>query len=505
VTEPHYDLLFVEWTEPDDGAFEDPVDRDSWTWGAAAGEPEYSPAPLPAHERRWRHPSELGHDAWVQSEKTASVGRGLLVTSGAIGCILGLAVVWLMVPGPGSPPSADPIVARSDLAASTTAGFAFVTTTAPAATAPATTVAAAPTLPSAPSTVAVEAPPQTEVAAPEPTVSVPPTSATLQLPAEDLPTNTVWLKSDADGSTPAVAVLVGESPYMITTATAVGTVDSVRVMLTSGGVTNAPVVSVDDTFAYLEADESLATYGFANAAIAATGDSLTVLTDAQVVFTLGDETLASVDPQSIAEGTPVVNEDGALVGLCTAASGTIELVSIAGALPDDDAVDDDDDASGSSGPSVTPTSAAPTNAADTLPAVPSTATATTAPPTSTSSASSTTTTSTTTTSVATTTTATPTPNAAWIGIRLGGDKVSPSPLTISAVTAGSPADAAGLVVGEELVAVDGTAVSTVGDVAALVEARSPGDTITVTVASDRAARPLRTQRDVRVVLGEHSL
>jgi hypothetical protein len=223
-------------------------------------------------------------------------------------------------------------------------------------------------------------------------VSAPPTSATLQLPAEDLPTNTVWLKSDADGSTPAVAVLVGDSPYMITTATAVGTVDSVRVMLTSGGVTNAPVVSVDDTFAYLEVDESLATYGFANAAVAAKGDSLTVLTDAQVVFTFGDETLASVDPQSIAEGTPVVNEDGALVGLCTAASGTLELVSIAGALPDDDDAVVDDDASGSSGPPVTPASAAPTNAADTLPAVPSTATATTAPPTSTSSASSTTTT-----------------------------------------------------------------------------------------------------------------
>jgi hypothetical protein len=83
--------------------------------------------------------------------------------------------------------------------------------------------------------------------------------------------------------------------------------------------------------------------------------------------------------------------------------------------------------------------------------------------------------------------------------------VSPSPLTISAVTAGSPPTPQDWSSARNSSPWTARPVSTVGDVAALVEARSPGDTITVTVASDRAARPLRTQRDVRVVLGEHSL
>ena len=44
-----YDLVFVERGEWDE-------------------EPEYPRAPLPAHERQWRHPSEQGATAWSQSE-----------------------------------------------------------------------------------------------------------------------------------------------------------------------------------------------------------------------------------------------------------------------------------------------------------------------------------------------------------------------------------------------------------------------------------------------------
>ena len=41
-----------------------------------------------------------------------------------------------------------------------------------------------------------------------------------------------------------------------------------------------------------------------------------------------------VDPTDVAEGTPVVNEQGALVGLCTVAAGTVQLVPITDALPE---------------------------------------------------------------------------------------------------------------------------------------------------------------------------
>ena len=74
----------------------------------------YGPAPLPAHERAWRHPSEMGQNAWMLTEPPVAIGRGLLVTTGAIGCVLGIAVLWLLVPvGGGLAPSAAPTVTSS--------------------------------------------------------------------------------------------------------------------------------------------------------------------------------------------------------------------------------------------------------------------------------------------------------------------------------------------------------------------------------------------------------
>ena len=76
----------MERSEPDDDAF---------------GEGAYPPAPLPAHERTWRHPSELGKAGWIHSEPPLTIGRGLLVTTGAIGGLLSLAVLWAMLPSAG--------------------------------------------------------------------------------------------------------------------------------------------------------------------------------------------------------------------------------------------------------------------------------------------------------------------------------------------------------------------------------------------------------------------
>ena len=56
------------------------------------------PAPLPAHERAWRHPSEVGERAWVYSEPPLTIGRGLTAATGAIGGLLAMAVLWTMLP-----------------------------------------------------------------------------------------------------------------------------------------------------------------------------------------------------------------------------------------------------------------------------------------------------------------------------------------------------------------------------------------------------------------------
>ena len=61
---------------------------------------EYVPvAPLPPHERSWRHPSELGSAHWAASEPAFEVGRWLAVASGAVGVTLAIAILWVMIPG----------------------------------------------------------------------------------------------------------------------------------------------------------------------------------------------------------------------------------------------------------------------------------------------------------------------------------------------------------------------------------------------------------------------
>ena len=61
-------------------------------------EPEYPRAPLPAHERQWRHPSEQGATEWNRSEPPLVVGRGLSVATGTVGAVLAIGLLWLMVP-----------------------------------------------------------------------------------------------------------------------------------------------------------------------------------------------------------------------------------------------------------------------------------------------------------------------------------------------------------------------------------------------------------------------
>ncbi len=61
-------------------------------------EPDYPHAPLPAHERTWRHPSEQGATAWTRSEPPLVVGKGLSVATGTVGAVLAIGLLWLMVP-----------------------------------------------------------------------------------------------------------------------------------------------------------------------------------------------------------------------------------------------------------------------------------------------------------------------------------------------------------------------------------------------------------------------
>lgn len=54
----------------------------------------YPLAPLPAHERVWRHPSEVGQLDWARSEPPLVIGRRLVGAVGVIGGLLTVTMLW---------------------------------------------------------------------------------------------------------------------------------------------------------------------------------------------------------------------------------------------------------------------------------------------------------------------------------------------------------------------------------------------------------------------------
>ena len=119
-------------------------------------EAEYPSGPLPAHERTWRHPSEQGATAWVQSEPPLVVGRGLSVATGTVGVVLAVGLLWVMVPHDNR--SGGGVAAQSSTSLRSTAAESFVarqtstlveTSPAELSSTPRTTAATAMTQPSA--------------------------------------------------------------------------------------------------------------------------------------------------------------------------------------------------------------------------------------------------------------------------------------------------------------------------------------------------------------------
>jgi hypothetical protein len=263
--------------EPGD-LHDEPADDWSVDGGGAAkafddaGSPfHYPPAPVPAHERTWRHPSEVGQAQWAMSEPPLVIGRGLLVVTGAISCVLGAAALWLMLPT------------------------------------------------RAPAPVAIET---------RSTGSV----ANFALPAERIPANTLALTVHAARATsarpPAIAVMVTGMSTMLTTAAAVA--DTRRLILgdDDGTTVEADVVSITNGVATLDAAGSgsfnqLDVMQFDGTARVDQGEQVTVLgaSPHTVRFALGEVFTATntVGITSVAEGTPVVNSAGELVALCTLA------------------------------------------------------------------------------------------------------------------------------------------------------------------------------------------
>jgi hypothetical protein len=438
----------VERSGPDDAR--DDAPDDGWDDDA----PIYPAAPVPAHERTWRHPSEIGQTAWVASEPPVTIGRGLLVTSGAIGSALGVAVLYLLLPAGAPSPSASPTVTSS------------VVSLRP----PAVTVAEEPAV----SSMLLGEPTEVRIDGPG-----------LTLPAPDTPSTVLVMSVEEPTQEPlSVAVAIEGAPYVVTTANALDSIGAID-LLGPGDAELTPrmaaeLVSIEGDLAYLAPSEEMEVVSFAATASAEAGQTVTVLADdpTEVAYVEWgtDGGVPELDAGRIVEGTPVIDGEGALVALCTVIidgdGAHVELIPVIDPTRDPtgdpsaptsseaDGTDDTVDGSGTGGDTAVDPSSTSPSTTTTISTSASVTTTTTAPP-------------------ASGTTSAPT---AWAGLRFDGAPAS-APLTVTGVVAGSPAMAAGVMVGERVTAIDGVEVSSVDDVVAAIKRHQPGEVMKLTLAA----------------------
>jgi hypothetical protein len=225
----------------------------------ATDEPNYPLAPLPVHERTWRHPSEVGRANWESTEPPVAIGRGLFITTTAIGFVLGVAVLLLLAP-----------MGDTEVAAPARSAWPVATADAVANT-----------------------------------VLVDHADPTRQTPDDSMP----------------IAVAVASHELIITTAkalahAAIGFADGVSIIGWSDEAAGT-VVSVVGSLAFIRPAVLLDVQAFDEIRTAVPGQVLTVLTDEPTEIVYGRQPVGGIDEPGIREGTPVVDDDGALVALCT--------------------------------------------------------------------------------------------------------------------------------------------------------------------------------------------
>lgn len=270
---------------------------------------QYPAAPLPAHERRWRHPSEVGNHAWAQGEPALTIGRGLSAATGAIGVALTLAVLWAMLPTEAGRSAV--VSVRSTLVAGPANGLLGEGTTGIEPTSVLSTSGANE--------------PATDATVLAGTISTEPVAA------QTMPTYQINHVTTLEPS--AVAVAVDGGNLVVTTAGAVGDDLALELLLPDGTVAQADVLLVDQLsgLAVLAPDSVDGIARFTVATKMEPGDVLTVYGSNPMDITVdpaGNVATEWPGGDTISEGTPVVNQRGELVALCTHSAGGTSLVAI---------------------------------------------------------------------------------------------------------------------------------------------------------------------------------
>jgi len=245
----------------------------------------YSPAPQPPHERMWRHPSEVGFAA-VSLQALTPIdigrrGRGLVGFSCIAGTVLILGLLVILTPRAGRQSTSD-VVARTNADLHVAAVESNLTTSA------------------------------------------------------------------------AMGILLFNDQILVTTAAALGELETVKVQLPDRSVNTANLVHIfpHNGIAVLQIEQQFdqatflrtlaKTSGIKYSQAFASGQVVTVLlenpqrlvvdqTSGQAMITLRSSDSSEMDVWSYAEGAPVVDQSGRLVGLCThigVALGFIPIQSI---------------------------------------------------------------------------------------------------------------------------------------------------------------------------------
>ncbi len=250
---------------------------------------------------------------WTHTEPPLTIGRGLLITTGAIGGLLSLAVLWAMLPSAGRGGIASPTVVTST---SNDRPGPLVTAR------PDTLVA----------TSLDNRPSSTTLFATVP-LTAPDTQQDTTTVVGEPPATGVTQRTDEFVGAP-MAVGVGDS-LVITTARAVEGHASITVAGADGQPHQATVLLVDREvgLAVLSADAATLNSSFGIGPAAADGDVVTVLgalpISANVRIDAAGHLTLDAWADSIAEGTPIVNADGLLIGMCSHGDDGPEVVSVA--------------------------------------------------------------------------------------------------------------------------------------------------------------------------------
>jgi S1-C subfamily serine protease len=279
------------------------VEREEWE-----NDPEYPRAPLPPHERKWRHPSELGESQWVRSEPPLVVGRGLSIATGTVGAILALGLLWLLIP------HSD----RGGVAAETSSP-----TIRPEPTGRSFAIASSsPDTSTAPTAEHVSATTSSAVEQPAPTTTA--LRITTTVPAIEAEPTTLA------EAVPAMAVALIPGHLVVTTAAAVSGRTDLDVQLPTGDTVHASVVAVDESSgtAVLAVPVEIAAAQLAPTAQVAPTEGV-VKGNSANIWTDDEGTKVSNDADvPLDESSLVLDADGGLIGMCTHGDGGTKLVGV---------------------------------------------------------------------------------------------------------------------------------------------------------------------------------